>query len=153
MLSSWHFWLPHGRKLGCFINSYHLFSVNILVFCNICAIITRASAGKPESKNAGCFVLVTKWEVIVPGVPNEERGNWECCVLWRKLWKESCLIRSSHIQTHMPFVVGPHEKMSSVLGTGRSTNSIVNNNSHEITNEPYWWVQTTKTLTKLWLLT
>ena len=70
-----------------------------------------------------------KREVIVSGVPCVNRGNWgwessnlcyhvlalrkrhlftECGVLWSLLCKDSCLIRSSHIQMHTLFVVGPH---------------------------------------------
>lgn len=35
--------------------------------------------------------------------------------LWRPHGKDSCIICSSHIQTHRPFVVGPHLTMSSVF--------------------------------------
>lgn len=35
--------------------------------------------------------------------------------LWRPHGKDSCLICSSHIQTHRPFLVGPHLTMSSVF--------------------------------------
>lgn len=37
-------------------------------------LFTRASVGKPESKNASKFVLVDKWGLIVPGFPSVERG-------------------------------------------------------------------------------
>jgi len=92
------------------------------VYCpNLKYIITQASVGKHESKNASHSLssssyLVAKWGVMGPAVPSIVRGNWEwecdsslstweCCDLQRKFGKDL-------------------RKMLIVFGTGWPTNYI-----------------------------
>jgi len=94
--------------------------------------ITWASIGMPKSKSTGFFPWMPNGG-SVPDILSWMCGNWrwelwqlanycmfalhftECCVLWRKLWKESCDIRSSHIPMYALFKVGPHLEVLSVF--------------------------------------
>ena len=63
------------------------------------------------------------------------------CLLWFTiLWRTSFLLRrSKYSQTHTPFVVDPHQKMSSVsFETGRSTN----HSKAKRTRMKLEWIQT-----------
>lgn len=105
--------------------------------------------------------MVTKWGIMVPGIPCDDCGDswgWDCntwlltfrdgvrCLnLQRKFWQESCLIHLSCIQRFFARL----GTLIMLLQSQPGKQSSQSKHFYEITTELISvWVQTTKTLTK-----
>ena len=59
----------------------------------------------------------TKREITIPGVLSGDRGNWETIIAASPTFRAPCMFREESLERLK-------RKMSSLYGTGRSTNSI-----------------------------